>query len=748
VTRTAEFDITGMTCASCAARVERTLTQLPGVTASVNIATERATVDLPDAMSDAQVMAAISAMGYGARRHTADSALAEPGEPTELSLRLWVSVALTIPTVALAMVMPLQFPGWQWVSLVLATPVVTWGAWPFHRAALAAARHRSSTMDTLVCLGVSAAYLWSVAALIWGGAGSIGMTMPLHLGGDASGPAVYFEVATAVTTFLLLGRAWEARAKARGGQALRDLAQIGARQATLLRTDGEQQVPVAALLVGDRVRVRPGEKVPADGTVADGEAEVDVSFLTGESAPVRVRVGDSVVGASIVGGGTIDINLTAVGEATQVAQMNRLLEQAQAEKAPVQRLADRISAVFVPIVLALTLLTLLGWLLAGAGLQSALTAAVAVLIIACPCALGLATPTALLVGTGRGAQLGILIRGPQVLEATRAVTVIMLDKTGTVTDGRMAVAAVHVPDGGDGAMSGDRGAESAVQVGMPGRQTVITWAASLEARSEHPIGRAIAALTESRAPVADFTAEPGGGVRGTVDGHRLHIGSPQWLDRQGITVEPRLLPDSAAGLVVLAVDGAPAGVFEVRDRPRPHSAQAVAALRSLGLTPILLTGDRREAAESIAAEVGIDEVIAEASPADKLAAVAAVQGEGRAVAMVGDGINDALALVQADLGIAMAAGTDLAREASAITIMNSSLLSVVDAIRLSRRTLAIIRGNLVWAFAYNLAALPLAVAGLLNPMIAGAAMVLSSVFVVSNSLRLRRFAPLIADERS
>ncbi len=715
--RTVELDIEGMTCSSCAARVERNLNRLPGVETTVNFATERATLQLPSTVSTHEAISAVEETGYKASEHTSQSELGIDSRLTRS--RLLVSLVLTVPIVAMAMVMALQFAGWQWVSLVLAIPVVTWCAWPFHRATLINLRHGALSMDTLVSLGISAAFLWSVYALIWGGAGVIGMTMSFHFLGSSGMPEVYFEVAAAVTTFLLLGRYWEARAKDRGGQALRELARLGAREATVLTDSGETRVSAEALRVGDLVRVKPGEKIPADGIVCVGHADVDTSFLTGESLPVDVGPGDAVIGASIVGAGSLDVELTAVGETTQIAQMSSLLQEAQAQKAPVQRLADRISAIFVPIVLILSVLTLAGWLLAGASANAAFTAAIAVLIIACPCALGLATPTALLVGTGRGAQLGILIRGPQVLEATRKITTIVLDKTGTVTEGRMVVDRIHV-------------------LGTAEESQVRLYAASLESHSEHPVAQAITTLTHERLPVLDFSVSPGGGVCGFIEGKSVKIGKPAWLADQGIATHA--LPEVGdATCVGVSVDGNLLALIEVGDRPRPDSARAVAALEELGLTPMLLTGDRLRTAEVIAQEVGIGTVIADATPPTKLATIESLQSRGQVVAMVGDGINDAIALTQADLGIAMGGGTDLAREASDITVMHPSLMGVVDAIRLSRRTLAIIKGNLFWAFAYNVAAIPLAIAGLLNPMIAGAAMAFSSVFVVTNSLRLRRF---------
>ena len=717
---TLELDIEGMTCTSCATRVERKLNRLPGVQATVNFATERALVLLPPTLTTADVIATVEATGYGAREHSPESVLGPNARAARL--RLVVSIVLTIPIVALAMVMPLQFPGWQWASLVLAVPVVTWCAWPFHRATLVNLRHGALSMDTLVSLGITAAFLWSVYALIWGGAGVIGMQMQFHLLGASGMPEVYFEVAAAVTTFLLLGRYWEVRAKERSGQALRDLATLGAREATLITDTGERTVPVADLGVGELVRVRPGEKIPADGFVRAGVADVDMSFLTGESVPISVGPGDAVVGAGIVGAGSLEVELTAVGEATQVAQMGQLLQQAQAQKAPVQRLADRISAIFVPIVIVLSLLTLVGWLIAGADANAAFTAAVAVLIVACPCALGLATPTALLVGTGRAAQLGILIRGPQVLEATQQITTVVLDKTGTVTEGRMVVERVHCIGGMDDAR-------------------VRTYAASLESRSEHPVAHAIADLTDEYLPVSDFVSAPGGGVRGIIEGHVVVAGRPTWIAELGVSIDA-LPSGSEVTHVVVAVDGSAVALIEVGDHIRPTSARAVQALRELDLTPILLTGDRSAVADAVAGQVGITAVIADATPEGKVGTVEELQGRGEVVAMVGDGVNDAIALAQANLGIAMGAGTDLAREASDITVMRPSLMGVVDAIRLSRRTLTIIKGNLFWAFAYNIAAIPLAMAGLLNPMIAGAAMAFSSVFVVTNSLRLRRFAPL------
>ncbi|MFT4085316.1 MAG: heavy metal translocating P-type ATPase [Nocardioides sp.] len=683
-----------MTCASCANRIERRLNRLDGVEASVNYATERASVTRDPAVSTAELIAAVEAAGYHATV-TPTEPTAEPGSADRsartLRVRLWLAVTLTVPVAVIAMVPTLHFPGWGWATLALATPVVGWVGWPFHRAALVNARHGAATMDSLVSVGTLAAYLWSLVALVTG-----------------SGGHLYLEAAAVVTTFVLAGRYAENRAKTRAGDALRSLGALGAKDVAVLREGLETRIPVARLRVGDLFVVRPGEKIATDGRVVEGVSAVDNSLLTGESMPVEVGEGDEVVGASLNAGGRLVVTATRVGRDTQLAQLTRLVEEAQNGKAAVQRLADRISAVFVPAVIALALLTLIGWLAFGGGAEAAFTAAVAVLIIACPCALGLATPTALLVGTGRGAQLGILIRGPEVLESTRRVDTVVLDKTGTVTTGEMALTGVE-------------------PTGELDRAEVLRLAGAVEAGSEHPVGRAIHAAAAGRGElpaVVGFRNEPGLGVEGVVEGRRVYVG------RRGSGAEDG---------VEVAVDGSTVGVLEVADQVRPTSAEAIARLRGLGLRPVLLTGDRAEVADAVAGQVGIDEVIAGVLPEGKVEAVAGLQHQGRVVAMIGDGVNDAAALAQADLGLAMGTGSDVAIQASDLTLVGGDLRSAADAIRLARRTLGIIRGNLFWAFAYNLAAIPLAAAGLLDPMIAGAAMACSSLFVVGNSLRLRRF---------
>jgi Cu+-exporting ATPase len=735
-----ELAIGGMTCASCAARIEKKLNRMPGVTATVNYATEKATVTAANGVTPADLIATVEATGYTAAlpppptgapdAETGDAADAdtEPEELRSLRTRLWVSLVLSVPVIAMAMVPVLQFNNWQWLSLTLAAPVVVWGGLPFHRAAWINLRHGAATMDTLISIGTLAAFGWSLWALFFGHAGMPGMTHPFTLTiGDrgAASSAIYLEAAAGVTLFLLAGRYYEARSKRRAGAALRALLQLGAKDVGVLRDGVETRVPVVQLAVGDRFVVRPGEKIATDGTVEDGSSAVDMSMLTGESVPVEVAAGDDVVGGTVNVGGRLVVTATRVGGDTQLAQMSRLVEEAQSGKAPVQRLADRVSGVFVPVVIALAVGTLGYWLGAGAGATAAFTAAVAVLIIACPCALGLATPTALLVGTGRGAQLGILVRGPQALESTRRIDTVVLDKTGTVTTGRMTLVETAAAEGED-------------------RAEVLRLAGALEAGSEHPIARAIVdAAPVPLPPVAGFASLPGLGVRGTVEGRDVVVG-------RAVLVGGELPPELAAAIAaagdrtVVAVgwDNQVRGMLVVADTVKPSSAGAVAALRRMGLAPVLLTGDSAAAAGRVAAEVGIDEVVAEVLPADKVDVVRRLQQQGRVVAMVGDGVNDAAALAQADLGVAMGTGTDVAIEASDLTLVRGDLMSAVDAIRLSRRTLRIIRSNLFWAFAYNVAGLPLAAAGLLNPMIAGAAMALSSVFVVSNSLRLRRFRPL------
>ncbi len=746
-TREAQLLIGGMTCASCAARIEKKLNKIDGVSASVNYATEKATVAFPEAVDLDQLVATVEATGYTAtlprppaEQEAGADAEAVPagGESAALRQRLLVSALLTVPVVLLSMVPALQFPNWQWLALTLASPVVVWGAWPFHRAALVNLRHGTATMDTLVSLGVSAAYLWSLWALFFGHAGMTGMRMELELfpGRGADGEHIYLETAAAVTTFILAGRYAEARAKRRSGDALRALLDLGAKDVAVLREGREERIPVARLQVGDTFVVRPGEKVATDGMVVDGASAVDLSLLTGEPVPVDIAPGDTVVGASVNTSGRLLVRATRVGADTQLAQMARLVEAAQSGKAPVQRLADRVSAVFVPAVLVVALATLAGWVLTGHSWTAAFTAAVAVLIIACPCALGLATPTALLVGTGRGAQLGILLKGPQVLESTRRVDTVVLDKTGTVTTGRMSLLETKAAAGADPA-------------------DVLRLAGAVEDASEHPIARAVAdaaraAGTAALPPVAGFANHEGRGVSGSVDGRAVRVGRLGWVAPEH-TADRGLLEaaETAMGAgrtpVWVGVDGEVTGLLVVADAVKPTSAQAVALFREHGLRPMLLTGDHTAAARAVAASVGIpaSDVRAEVLPGDKVAAVAALQHEGRIVAMVGDGVNDAAALAQADLGIAIGTGSDVAIQASDLTLVHADLVGAVDAVRLARATLRTIKGNLFWAFAYNVAAIPLAAAGLLSPLVAGAAMAFSSVFVVTNSLRLRGFAPTV-----
>ena len=733
-----ELDITGMTCASCANRIERKLNKMPGVSATVNYATEKAQVQVEDDVDSSALIATVNAAGYGAVIPAPPEESGTTNENTStrsddgLRHRLMSSTVLALPVVALSMIPAAQFTNWQWLALTLAAPVAVWGAWPFHRAAAINARHGAATMDTLISIGVLAAFTWSLYALFIGDAGKPGMHMSFTLLATQPGATdLYLEVAVAVTVFLLAGRYMEARAKRQSGAALRALLELGAKDASLLRGGSELRVPAASLVPGDLIVVRPGEKIASDGLVREGASALDLSMLTGESVPLEIGVGDRVAGATLNVSGRLVVEITRVGADTELARLAKMVEEAQTGKAQVQRLADRVSGVFVPVVIVLAIATFLAWLVFNSSVEVAFTAAVATLIIACPCALGLATPTALLVGTGRGSQLGILIKGPQVLERTRTVDTIVLDKTGTLTTGNMAIRDVIPTPGADA-------------------DDLLRFAAAAEAGSEHPVARAIASAATPAHGVGvteDFTSYAGAGVQATIDGTRVLVGKSSWLTSTWSIAIPQDLIEATRSAesvgntaITVAWDGLARGVITVGDTIKAEAPEALKSFRAQGMTPVLLTGDNNGAARHVASQLGIDLVFSGVTPQGKLETIRDLGADGRTVAMVGDGINDSAALAAADLGIAMGAGTDAAIAASDLTIVSGNLMVVVDAVRLSRATLRTIKGNLFWAFAYNVAALPVAMFGLLNPVLAGAAMALSSVFVVTNSLRLRRFS--------